>query len=71
LARNETAAMERRCQTCAWWVEESTRKGECHRYPARYLDYPKWPVTSYADWCGEWKSKTVIMCQVEEDDSDD
>lgn len=48
----------RRCETCAFWAENS----ECRRWPPLYgrvsKSYPgrgPWPDTSPDDWCGEWR----------------
>lgn len=41
------------CCVCRWWhpPEPSSKSGECHR-TAPVKD--GWPVTQYADVCGEW-----------------
>lgn len=44
------------CQTCIMYVAE---KSQCHRWP-QTID------KRAEDWCGEWQSKEVIPCLVEE-----
>jgi hypothetical protein len=57
-----------RCETCKWWEGDfdDSREGLCRRYPPVYapVDVPggdeePWyrPVTSYDNFCGEWRAK--------------
>jgi hypothetical protein len=53
------------CRDCHYWhqieisIVHDKTKGKCHRYPPTPLGWKDfyWPVTHYAQWCGEWKER--------------
>ena len=58
--------MERKCETCEFWLRYTTHTGECRRMsPSRMENatnahsavIPVWPHTPENSWCGEWKER--------------
>lgn len=58
---------KRSCGTCEWWGKPAweDRHGHCRigrpqmriREPGLAPASQMWPVTSEADWCGEWTKR--------------
>lgn len=50
--------MTEACQDCCWWAFNG---GKCKRHaPVIKPDemfHPKWPVTEFNDWCGDFEAK--------------
>lgn len=54
------------CSECTYWKPLSATDGECRRQPPQAISFKvndelryetKFPVTSEADWCGEFSAK--------------
>lgn len=61
---------ERKCENCEFWDRNSGTSFDSHGHTRRpckrnapfvigdsNMLYPRWPMTSENDWCGEFKAK--------------